>query len=120
MQAGKKVVVIGAGPAGLSAALHLQAVGVAVTVLEARGRTGGRVHTVRGALSEPVDFGAQLCTGMSPDAERMAAPDSSALIMRQLGVELKELSPTAPLFDGVRSAGDSVARACAVSCQSAS
>ncbi|HAE51565.1 MAG TPA: hypothetical protein DCK97_29550, partial [Tistrella mobilis] len=34
------VVVIGAGPAGLAAALHLQAHGVEVKVLEARSRVG--------------------------------------------------------------------------------
>lgn len=58
------------------------------------------MHTVHDALSMPVDFGAQLCTGMSPDVDRMAAPDPSALLARQVGVHLKELSSTAPLFDG--------------------
>ena len=100
VQAGKSVIVVGAGPAGLSAALHLQANGVKTTVLEGRARAGGRVHTVRDALSGPVDFGAQLCTGMSPDVERQAVPDPTALIARQLGVELAELSSSAPLFDG--------------------
>ncbi|MFG0322349.1 FAD-dependent oxidoreductase [Pseudomonas sp. zjy_15] len=41
-----KVIVIGAGCAGLAAAQRLRERGVDCTVLEARGRTGGRAHTV--------------------------------------------------------------------------
>ena len=40
-----QVIVIGAGPAGLSAARQLHDSGVSVLVLEARDRLGGRVHT---------------------------------------------------------------------------
>ena len=43
----KTVTVIGAGLAGLSAAVELQRAGWNVTVLEARNRAGGRVHTIR-------------------------------------------------------------------------
>lgn len=43
----KKVIVIGAGLAGLAAAHELVARGNDVTVLEARLRPGGRVHTLR-------------------------------------------------------------------------
>jgi len=54
------VVVIGAGAAGLSAAAHLRARGVAVTLLEAGPRIGGRAHTVRPAAlgGEVLDLGA--------------------------------------------------------------
>jgi len=44
-RAGKSVIVIGAGFAGLAAAFELGAAGYDVTVIEARGRIGGRVLT---------------------------------------------------------------------------
>ena len=43
----KKVLVLGAGMAGLVAAYELTQLGHDVTVLEARIRPGGRVHTLR-------------------------------------------------------------------------
>ena len=46
--AGKRVVVLGAGIAGLVAAIELRKAGYAVTVLEAQNRVGGRVLTMRG------------------------------------------------------------------------
>ena len=49
----RRVVVVGAGLAGLTAALDLTAAGWDVVVLEARDRVGGRVHTLR----QPFDHG---------------------------------------------------------------
>jgi monoamine oxidase len=49
--AGTSVVVAGAGLAGLSAARALEKRGAAVTVVEARDRVGGRVHTVRNTFA---------------------------------------------------------------------
>ncbi|MEK8229238.1 FAD-dependent oxidoreductase [Oerskovia sp. M15] len=48
----KKVVIVGAGPAGLASAYELQKAGYQVTVLEARHRPGGRTLTIRGGDSE--------------------------------------------------------------------
>lgn len=51
-----EVVVVGAGAAGLGAALRLAAAGLSLAVLEARDRVGGRAHTVTyGAF--PLDLG---------------------------------------------------------------
>ena len=41
----KKVIIIGAGLAGLAAARHLTSLGYDVSILEARSRPGGRVCT---------------------------------------------------------------------------
>jgi monoamine oxidase len=48
----KKVIIIGAGLAGLSAAYELTRVGHDLTVLEARTRPGGRVYTLRDPFSD--------------------------------------------------------------------
>jgi monoamine oxidase len=50
--AAKKVIVVGAGLAGLSAAYELIQAGHDVTILEARARPGGRVHTLREPFSD--------------------------------------------------------------------
>src|ERR1700722_12187674 len=44
----KRVIVVGAGLAGLTAAITLRDAGWDVVVLEARSRVGGRVHTLYG------------------------------------------------------------------------
>ena len=60
----KKVIVVGAGMAGLTAAFELMQAGHDVTVLEARMRPGGRVYTIRDPFADhlyaeagAVDFG---------------------------------------------------------------
>lgn len=95
----KKVIVIGAGPAGLTAAKHLQRQDFTVTVLEARNRLGGRVHTDRSSLSVPVDLGASIITGVEADVATERRPDPSSLICTQLGLELTVLNSDCPLYD---------------------
>lgn len=48
----RKVLILGAGMAGLVAAYELSQLGHDVTVLEARTRPGGRVHTLRAPFSD--------------------------------------------------------------------
>ena len=45
---GKRVAILGAGIAGLTAAYCLSKAGYQCTILEARARSGGRVWTIRG------------------------------------------------------------------------
>lgn len=59
MSAPRTVVVIGAGFAGLAAGDALAAAGVEVTVVEARDRVGGRVHSQRLANEAVVELGAE-------------------------------------------------------------
>jgi monoamine oxidase len=59
---GTKVVVLGAGVAGLSAAYELGKAGYHVTVLEARDRVGGRNWTIRrGTALDMTDGSRQVC-----------------------------------------------------------
>ncbi len=60
----KKVIVIGAVIAGLTAARDLVAAGFNVTLLEAQNRIGGRLKTDR-SLSAPVDLGASWIHGVT-------------------------------------------------------
>jgi monoamine oxidase len=53
------VVIVGAGAAGLAAAKHLVAAGLAIKVVEARERLGGRAYTVPTGLGFSVDLGCE-------------------------------------------------------------
>jgi phytoene dehydrogenase-like protein len=72
------VVIIGAGLAGLSCALSLEASGVAVTLVEASDRPGGRVSTdmVEGFL---LDRGFQVLLTAYPEAKRLLDYDALQL-----------------------------------------
>lgn len=78
----RRVIVIGAGVAGIAAARELMALGHEVTVLEARDRIGGRVHTVHDWADTPLDLGASWIHGISgnpltPLAEQAGAATSA-------------------------------------------
>jgi monoamine oxidase len=60
-----EVIVIGAGMAGLAASTALARADVAVTILEARNRIGGRVFTLRDPSSgHPIELGAEFIHGL--------------------------------------------------------
>jgi oxygen-dependent protoporphyrinogen oxidase len=75
--ASKKVVIVGAGISGLSAAYDLERGGVSCTILEKRGRLGGVIET-RVAGECTLDCG--------PDSFLAAKPEALALIT-ELGLE---------------------------------
>lgn len=59
---GKKIVILGAGLSGMAAAYELGKLGYECTLLEARGRSGGRVWTVRKNTKETeVNSKEQIC-----------------------------------------------------------
>jgi monoamine oxidase len=92
-------IVIGAGVAGLAAARILARRGVAVAVLEARDRVGGRVHTVKaptvGASSGemPIELGAEFIHGL---------PQESWELLREAGLATYELRGSHLRFAGNR------------------
>lgn len=61
------ILIIGAGAAGLMAAGTLTNAGKKVTILEARSRCGGRIHTInQGAFFEDAELGAEFIHGDLP------------------------------------------------------
>ena len=80
-EASSDVLVIGAGVAGLTAARELTRRGLSVTVVEARDRTGGRVHTVRDFCGHPVEGGAEFVH--TADAETWPEIRAAQLAVRR-------------------------------------
>jgi monoamine oxidase len=62
------VIVVGAGAAGLAAAVELARAGLSVTILEARDRIGGRMFTLRDPVYQaPIEMGAEFIHGLPPE-----------------------------------------------------
>lgn len=62
------VLIIGAGAAGLSAAIELSRAGLRAEILEARDRVGGRIFTRHDpVLNHPVELGAEFVHGLAPE-----------------------------------------------------
>lgn len=97
---GKRVLVLGAGIAGLSCAYELRKAGFRVTVLEARTRPGGRVFTVRrGSVIEELDSQQRVRWDDDPDlyfdAGAARLPQHHQAILgyaREFGVRLEVMS----------------------------
>jgi monoamine oxidase len=82
----KKVLVLGAGMAGLVAAYELSKLGHDVTVLEARTRSGGRVHTLREPFSD----------GLFAEAGAARIPDNHDLTLKYVKEFQLPLEPFYP------------------------
>jgi monoamine oxidase len=83
----KKILIIGAGMAGLCAGYELTQLGHDVTILEARTRPGGRVHTLREPFSD----------GLYAEAGAARIPDNHDLTLKYVklfGVPLEPMYPS--------------------------
>ena len=96
---GKKVLVLGAGMAGLAAAYELGKLGYDCTILEARNRPGGRIWTIRpGAKETEINGSLQTCRfddGQFFNAGAMRIPHHHASVIkycRELGVPLENFN----------------------------
>jgi monoamine oxidase len=83
------VLVIGAGMAGVTAARELAQRGLSVTVVEARDRTGGRVHTIRDFCGHPVEGGAEFVH--TARAETWPEIRAARLAVRRSGVPRRSM-----------------------------
>ncbi len=92
-----RVVIVGAGIAGLAAASRLTAAGIDYVVLEARDRIGGRLHTIDLA-GTPVDLGGSWIH--HPIGNPMSA------LCDELGVARDAGDPTPTLTSYDRAEGD--------------
>src|SRR5262249_37560378 len=80
------VIVVGAGLAGLTAARALARRGLAVEIVEATARVGGRAHTLR-------DHGAGPPVALGPQY-RHGGPPATPAMVREAGVELEPVAET--------------------------
>lgn len=83
----KRVVILGAGMAGLVAGWQLQQAGHEVVILEAQLHPGGRVHTIREGLSD--DLYAEAGAGRIPDTHNLTLEWAS-----HFGLKLEPFYPT--------------------------
>lgn len=83
-----QVLILGAGIAGLAAARALIQSGVRVTILEARDRVGGRIHTLQTSEGS-VELGAEFVHGRAPELWKLIEEAGAKTVERD-GVMLRE------------------------------
>lgn len=98
LSSSRKIIVVGAGLSGLTAAKALAANGDNVTVIEARDRIGGRIWTSRLWPDLPMDLGASWIHGVTGNpltdlaeaagAARLATSYNSAMALDSAGEEV--------------------------------
>lgn len=90
MQQKYKVVILGAGIAGLIAARQLKYFGFEVVVLEARNRLGGRIFTYRQEKNIVADVGAFIITGIGGNPIRV--------LQKQINFSFQPVNQKCPLY----------------------
>lgn len=85
-----RVIIIGAGIAGLAAAQQLERFGMEVVLLEARDRVGGRICTFRKG-NFVADLGAMVITGLGGNP--------MAVFAKQINMQLAKIKQKCPLFE---------------------
>ncbi len=85
-----KVIVIGAGIAGLMAARQLREFGFEVTIYEARDRIGGRIATFRKGPFV-ADLGAMVVTGLGGNP--------ISILSKQISMDLTKIKQKCPIYD---------------------
>jgi len=104
------VAIVGAGAAGMSAALALTRAGLHVAILEARNRIGGRIHTNYDPLCAiPIELGAEFVHGQPPEiwkyveSGRLAAVEAapSHFYIQNGAIQENDWSETDRLLSGM-------------------
>lgn len=85
-----RVIIVGAGIAGLFAARQLMSFGMDCVIVEARDRVGGRIATFRKG-NYVADLGAMVVTGLGGNP--------MTVISRQVNMELHKIKQKCPLFE---------------------
>lgn len=80
----KRIIVVGAGLSGLEAARQLERAGHDVTVLEARTRPGGRVHTLRDPFPDGLYAEAGAMETLGPHV---------TTVLEEVGIESRPMQP---------------------------
>lgn len=94
----KPIAIIGAGIAGLTVAYRLWQNGIPFRLYEASTRVGGRMYTLRGRFSRPVELGGELIDSWHFYIRRLAS--ELKLELRDLYAADKGLEPEVYYFDG--------------------